>query len=922
MALFLCLSLVFNSVFLPISYAEEISPTPPADQPAATGESTPPPSETPAPTSEINTGDAASQAASDTTVNYTETTTTGNVSADGCSVDVNVDCNPSTTNDAQVSGETSASSTSGVNDITAAEGSAAIDSGDAVSQSTAQNQLNTNIVEATQEAEIDSGQAGMTTIEMANSADLQATSSAESVSGQNSIQGSAGSATIDTGASIAQTAQANLVNTNILASNFEFFLIPIITDQNGDIDLNELWKLLQQKIAEQSANFNGVSNVYIINSNEANLDLTANASAVSGQNSAVDNAGGATITTGDSIASANIFNLINLNIIGSNFLFGIINIFGSLTGNIIVPSPYRFLEYLAANNLISESSISNQNYATLSSNVLAGADSGTNLQVDENGQSLATGDSLAYASSTNFINLNLLMSSWYFLLLNNFGIWSGTVDSWENPASSNPQESETATYELNNPNQPTSDGENTDGGNTSVLNENSVEVNAAVSATAISGQNQTLRNLFSLIKTGKSIALANLFNFLNTNIIGSNFFMPIINLFGSWKGNLVFAYPNLQVAMTADKEEVSFGDSLNYTVNYENVGYEDARNVTLNINLPQEASINSAPGLTFAANGNQLQFFIGNVAAKAGGSFSFSVTIQRPTSQNKAENIFARLFSTLVKPVEAAENGRELVTTANIATPDPETDTSKNNSSVVTYLIESDSSSSGQSDQSSDPGLDPELEVTSSNNTGEFIYPGDIVTFFVTVKNKGLGKAKNAIAYQNILSDGLTISKNQFSLGDIEGGKNKKLTFSIQIPKRALPGLYDSLIYADAESQSGKIFSSNDSYSQFRVAENKSGGVPIVEAKDQDSVLAATNQAENSNTVNTYLLYILVLILSLLWYVEYVRRRDAEEKLELILKPNKKSPMPSSHRRPAIFGYLKKLKIGIPILLRFKTAKQ
>src|SRR3989344_3243630 len=193
-AILLCLSLVFNSIFLPVSVsADETSPPENSEQQQSPPPETssdpqpqsdpPPPTETPAPTNEIQTGDANSQATSDTTVNYTESTTSGNVSADGCSVDVDIDCNPSTTNDAQVSGETSASSTSGVNDITTAEGSAPIDSGDAVSQSTAQNLLNTNIVEATQEAEIDSGslsaetsrdkQAGMTEIEMANSANLQ-----------------------------------------------------------------------------------------------------------------------------------------------------------------------------------------------------------------------------------------------------------------------------------------------------------------------------------------------------------------------------------------------------------------------------------------------------------------------------------------------------------------------------------------------------------------------------------------------------------------------------------------------------------------------------------------------------------------------------------------------------------------------------
>ena len=914
LALLLCISIVFNSVFLPVAYADEVappqettsqepSPTPTDQQPSPAPETT---TESPATTSEA-TGDAASQASSDNTVNYTDTTTTGDVTTGGCSVEADLNCDPSTTNDAQVSGETAASSTTGGNEITDADGSAEIGTGDALSQSTAENLLNTNIVEATGEAEIDSGQAGMTTeeqagmtkIELANSADLQATSSAESVSGQNDIVGSGGNAEIQTGTSIAQTDQANIVNTNVLGSNFDFFVLPIVTDQNGDIDLNELWKQLQQKIAEQSAGIDGSANLLILNTNEAYVDLTAVASAVSGQNSATDNGGNAVIQTGDSIASANIFNLVNLNIVGSNFLFGVINIFGSLTGNIIVPSPYRFLEYLAQNNFFGQSDIVNQNYALMNSNVAATADSGSNQQIDEKVQSLQTGEAYSYASSINFANLNLLMSNWYFLLLNNFGIWSGTVDSWENPASSSPQADASASYELGGPSEPAVEGQSiANESNTSVLNKNTVEVNADVSASAISGQNQTLGNLISFIKTGKSIAIANLFNFLNTNIIGSNFFMPIINLFGSWKGNLVFAYPNLQVEMSADKDEVTYGESLNYTVNYSNVGYEDARNVTLNIDLPQEFSINSVPGQTFAVSGNRLQFFVGNVAAKASGSFSFSVNIQKPTSFKKSESVLAKLFESimpsdtslhLVETVEAADRGKEIVTTANIATPDPETDTSKNNFSVVTYLITSDdqeqSGQTNESQESTDPGLDPELEVSSSNNTGEFVYPGDLVTFFATIKNKGLGRAKNTLVYQDIIFGGELVFQNRFELGDIEGGKQKKLTFSLQVPRKAPAGIYKSIIYSDAKSTYAKTFSSNESMTEFRVKGN-SNVQAVNEKKDRVSVLAAENiaNAAGANSMFNNLLYLLVFVLSLLWYVEYVRRKDAEEKLDLFLK--------------------------------------
>src|SRR3989344_46332 len=86
LALLLCISIVFNSVFLPVAYADEVpppqettsqepSPAPTDQQPSPAPETT---TESPATTSEA-TGDAASQASSDNTVNYTDTTTTGDV---------------------------------------------------------------------------------------------------------------------------------------------------------------------------------------------------------------------------------------------------------------------------------------------------------------------------------------------------------------------------------------------------------------------------------------------------------------------------------------------------------------------------------------------------------------------------------------------------------------------------------------------------------------------------------------------------------------------------------------------------------------------------------------------------------------------------------------------------------------------------
>ena len=108
--------------------------------------------------------------------------------------------------------------------------------------------------------------------------------------------------------------------------------------------------------------------------------------------------------------------------------------------------------------------------------------------------------------------------------------------------------------------------------------------------------------------------------------------MPIVNLFGQWDGDLIFAYPDLVVNIEADKQDVIVGDVVTYNVYYQNEGYEDARDVVIDLALPQEESMISSQIVPTSA-GSQLSFQLGNVKAGEGGSFSFTVAIKEPQGQ-------------------------------------------------------------------------------------------------------------------------------------------------------------------------------------------------------------------------------------------------------------------------------------------------
>src|SRR5207302_369486 len=80
------------------------------------------------------------------------------------------------------------------------------------------------------------------------------------------------------------------------------------------------------------------TNTWLDSTSTAAIDNRVQVSALSGQN-AIDNAGTALINTGNALASANIINIANQNIIGKNWILAIIDIFGNFNGDIAFGRP-------------------------------------------------------------------------------------------------------------------------------------------------------------------------------------------------------------------------------------------------------------------------------------------------------------------------------------------------------------------------------------------------------------------------------------------------------------------------------------------------------------------------------------------------------------------------------------------------------
>lgn len=394
-------------------------------------------------------------------------------------------------------------------------------------------------------------------------------------------------AVIETGDAAAKTLAVNAVNTNIYTENGAEYIKNITEDYTGDVNLLEAFNdILDSAQNLNQENQEAVEHITIINANTAEkVENIAVAEASSGDNTILNGSGTADIKTGDAEASASIFNLINTNIVGDNWLFAVINNVGNWTGDLIVPGA-GLLNAPPADMVFDK--IVNNNLAENIKNFLSSsANSGGNASDSKSGSAeIGTGEAVASSSAVNIVNTNITRNNWFFLMINNSGQWLGKVVNWNGE---DPNQGTAYEYDFGSLSefyQPSKI--------VSVYNSNKAEeVANTVSASANTGDNRASAEGDAAISTGNASAWASAFNFVNTNITGNNWLFGVVNNAGNWKGDVVFAYPDLSIGLSADKEKIQPGDSLVYTITYKNGGKAKCGNVDLMLSLPEYFSYQS-----------------------------------------------------------------------------------------------------------------------------------------------------------------------------------------------------------------------------------------------------------------------------------------------------------------------------------------
>ncbi len=331
---------------------------------------------------------------------------------------------------------------------------------------------------------------------------------------------------------------------------------------------------------------NGSLFLDVLNQNSGSLENNLNLNSITGGNNANDNTGNGSVTTGDASIIANLINFLNANIFTNSFYLGVVNVYGDWSGNLILPQ-YNGSSGGSANlslagsnfktgsnsdnnsntNLTTNSTLNNNNDGTVQNDFNLALATGGNSSSDNtlNGI-ISTGNAAGDVNQANLVNTNFVSNDpWWIILVNNMGHWTPMLFS---PHLSNGAQivldldslglsgnSQTTVNgqgggqagalnqaASNNLTGSTSDNNATTNltATTNITNNNDGSIINNVDALASTGNNSASRNTGSGdITTGNANVLVNAINFLNANFVTPSFMVTIVNVFGSWAGDVL-----------------------------------------------------------------------------------------------------------------------------------------------------------------------------------------------------------------------------------------------------------------------------------------------------------------------------------------------------------------------------------------------
>lgn len=615
-----------------------------------------------------------------------------------------------------------------------------------------------------------------TNINLDNDADIDTVATAGAQTGDNTAS-STGETTIDTGNATADINILNIANTNVIDS-YGFMLL--LNSLFGDVGTIDFRQFIAPLMIGQGTTGGSCDTGVCGGDDSLNVNITSTSTinnsvivrSQTGGNSATgDNVD---INTGDASAGANIVNIANTNIVDSNYMLLALNNFGDWSGDLVLPGKDFFMSMLYGMGTTGASTVTvdTDNNANISNDVSTIADTGSNTASTTEDGVITTGDALANTTVTNVVNQNFFNTDSLYILFRVHGTWTGNVFGL--PPGLSWRQTPLGVEVFGDPDASVDPSAIGDGlSNLSVHTQNNADIKNNVELYALTGENQVQGGTGS-INTGNAQAGANIVNMVNSNIIGRNWILAIVNIFGDWNGNLSFGRPDLWVGGKIEPvnpmQPIMPGSALNFKVVVVNRGDSDATNVVLN-------NYFDIPFISFLNTSNPEQVDLRNTqwnlgTIPAGGHAEFTL----PAVVNK--NI-----------VSGTTNVQSTVTVDSFETDADDGD----NTEYMSVAI--DNYGGNLSPVSKDDGkldtsrLLPEFTIVKTSST-KMTVSSSTVDYTVTLKNVG-GYSPDAVV-RDVLTDedGDLISQQVWELGPVYDNEEITITYSTIFTEDMDPGEY------------------------------------------------------------------------------------------------------------------------------------
>ncbi len=453
-----------------------------------------------------------------------------------------------------------------------------------------------------------------------NIGDVQNKIKIDSISGLNQTDYNTGGGEIQTDDANAQLTLLNMVNTNVTGEGgiktFNvydelkediYFKMSEVEDVNQFLagNPNSSYEsangiVVQNSVtgpeSENQAQASSETNEEIKNQNTGSVQNDIEINALSGKNSSSKNTGEGDISTGDSNAAASVVNFLNTNLNVPQWLVGVVNIFGKLVGDIILPrsdedsSPDQIISPLAQNSSTGPGSenqaqnsnqnttnFENYNEAEVLNHIDAQAVTGQNESSYNTGAGeIKDGDATVSTQNVNVANQNIVSDEpLWLVVVNKLGEWVGYIvgeDPGETIAGSEEffMSSETTAENFITGPDSQNSSEATQVSETNVENQNQGKIENNIKILSDSGDNQTSYNtLGGSIETGDAKTGLDLVNFINNNFTGQSLAILVVNVLGEWVGRVIPPTEELPND-TSESQDVALGGPQNPPTNTEN----------------------------------------------------------------------------------------------------------------------------------------------------------------------------------------------------------------------------------------------------------------------------------------------------------------------------------------------------------------